>query len=100
MVNPVSPEQVVELKKKQIPDGVIEAFNEIIAKNWNGHSSTVLQDEVVEAIIEKVPRATRRKVFDNHWLDVEDIFRSEGWKVEYDKPGYNETYRASFKFTK
>lgn len=99
-MKPVTPNQVTEFKKKQMPEGVIEAFNELIAKRWNGSTSTIMQDEIIDLIVEKVPRATRRKIFDNHWLDVEDIFREEGWKVSYDKPGYNETYEASFKFSK
>jgi hypothetical protein len=42
--------------------------------------------------------STRQQVFDNNWLDVEDIFRKAGWKVNYEKPAYNESYPASFKF--
>ena len=41
----------------------------------------------------------RADVFSNHWLDVEDIYREQGWNVEYDKPTYNETYDAYFVFS-
>lgn len=34
------------------------------------------------------------KAQDHGWLDLEDIYRDEGWTVEYDSPGYNETYEA------
>lgn len=45
-------------------------------------------------------RIDRQEIFDNCWLDVEDIFEEVGWKVVYDKPGYNESYPANFEFTK
>ena len=33
-------------------------------------------------------------------MDIESIYRADGWGVYYDKPGYNETYTATFEFTK
>ena len=41
---------------------------------------------------------TSKTIYDNNWLDIEDIFREAGWKVTYDKPAYNESYDAYFKF--
>jgi hypothetical protein len=43
---------------------------------------------------------SRQEVFDNQWLDIEDIYREAGWKVSYDKPAYNETYKAYFTFSR
>ena len=104
MVEPIKPEDIVEksaeYKKASMPDGVIEAFNELIGKNWSGNSAKVTQNEAIDLIIEKVERTSRRKIIDNHWLDVEDIFREQGWKVSYDKPGYCEDYEAYFIFSK
>lgn len=40
----------------------------------------------------------RNVVFANKWLDIEDIYREQGWRVDYDKPAYNENYQASFTF--
>lgn len=100
MVKPITPSQVIKKKKDGIPDFVIEAFNTLIAKNFNGHSSTLRQEDVLQVILAASPEGTTSdKVFDEHWLDVEDIFRKAGWDVEYDKPAYNETYEPTFKFT-
>jgi hypothetical protein len=41
----------------------------------------------------------RNEIFKKGWLDVEEIYGKAGWKVEYDKPGYNEDYAAHFIFT-
>lgn len=43
---------------------------------------------------------TKDEIFDNHWLDIEDIYREQGWKVKYDKPGYNEeSFKPYFEFS-
>lgn len=101
-VKPIRPAEVVKLKAEIMPDGVIEAFNELIAKNWDGRSATVKQDEALAAVLKKMravePGLKREDVFKRHWLDVEDIFRASGWRVEFDKPGYCENYDAFFVF--
>ena len=94
----IKPSEVVELKKNNIPQEVFDAFNELIAKNWDGHSATVLQKDVVDLIISKFTSPVNP--YAEHWLDIEDIYRNEGWIVEYDKPGWNEDYSgSSFKFS-
>lgn len=98
-VKPITPEEVVDKKKNQMPNFVFEAFNELIAKNYSGNSATVKQDDAVALIMEKGD-IDRQSVFDRSYLDVEDIYRDAGWKVEYDKPAYCETYAATFKFSK
>lgn len=82
-VKPITPAEVVDKKKDILPSFVIEAFNEIIAKNYSGNSSKFKQDDVIEAILNKMPfdegcinqrTVNRQGIFDNHWLDVEDIY--------------------------
>lgn len=98
-VQPIKPSQVIKKKKDGIPDYVIESFNELIAKHFDGSSSTIKQDEILSVILSKMLEgSSRQDVFDNHWLDVEDIFRKAGWEVNYDKPAYNESYPATFEF--
>jgi hypothetical protein len=99
MVKPISPDEIVGLKKTIFPDAVIETWNLVIAKNYIEGSSRFTQDEIMAALVEtlKYDRAT---IFDLKYLDVEDIYRAEGWSVEYDRPGYNESYAANFTFRK
>ena len=102
MIKPITPNEVVSHKANVvIPDYVFEAFNYFISKNFRNGSATVMQNEVVDRIIStRRETTTREYLFENHFLDVEDVYREAGWKVEYDKPAYCETYEASFKFTK
>ena len=99
MSKPISPDQIVEAKRKTIPDAVIDSFNELIAEKWDGRAARVMQPDVVTLIKNKLDCDSDR-VFDSHWLDVEDIYREIGWNVAYDKPGYDESFEAYFTFTK
>jgi hypothetical protein len=99
MAEPISPEDVVQAKLTAIPDAVIEAFNEMIAKEWNGHEAIVRQPDVVKAMRERDPSLTRYKIIENGLLDVEPIYRARGWAVMYDKPGWDENYDPYFTFS-
>jgi len=112
----ITPSEVDDVKTAKIPDAVFEAFNEMIAEEWDGHQSIVKQPDVMPRVLEKLkpthPEITRQKVFDKKWLDVEHFFRKAGWKVEYhffrkagwkveyDKGAYYDTYDPYFTFEK
>lgn len=97
-MKPITPAQVVAVKESQIPDVVIQSFNRLIAKHWNGRYSKFLQDEVLSEIT-CGSDLTSNVIFANKYLDIEQVFKDAGWKVSYDAPGYNESYKASFTFT-
>ena len=99
IIKPLSPNDVQEEFNKTIPQFIIEAVNKLIVKNWNGDESVVKQNEILDLVCHN-EGPSRQEVFGNHWLDVEDLYRKAGWSVEYDKPAYNETYDAYFKFKK
>lgn len=101
MTDPIRPDEVSARKLAALPDGVIDAFNELIAKAFDGRSATVDQNDVTDAIMERCPGVTsKQQIFNEHLLDVEPIYRDAGWKVTYEKPAYNETGRAYFVFTR
>jgi hypothetical protein len=96
-VQPIKPTKVIEQKKKTaFPDVVLESFNLLITQNFSHGSAVIQQDDILTLLIQK--GLNRQEIFNKHWLDVEDVYRAEGWHVEYDKPGYNETYPATFTF--
>lgn len=96
----ITPKEAFERTKVEIPDKVIEVWNALIVKNHsrtrNGYS-TILQKEASKAISEAM-NVSLDEVFENHWLDIEEVYRDAGWAVTYDRPGYNETYEAKFEF--
>ena len=101
-VGPITPDDVVEAKEKIVPPAVFQAFNQLISEKWDGHHSKVLQHEAVALILSLMPELNGNDTLlvTKGWLDIEPVYRRAGWKVEYDKPAYNESYRAFFVFSK
>lgn len=95
-VRPIRPSEVVRKKRDDFPDIVFEAFNELIAQKLSGRIATIEQAEVVALMVAKGLR--EGDIFDKGWLDIEDVYYDAGWQVEFDKPGYNESYPATFTF--
>lgn len=93
-IKPISPDEVVY----DIPEFVIEAVNKLIAKNFRGNSFTIKQKDIVKEICDNNTDVTSQQIYDNKWMNFEDIYREAGWKVSYDKPGFNESYDATFEF--
>ena len=98
-VKGITPYTVVREKVLNLPDEVIGVFNAMIAENWSGSSSRVVQNEAVSRVAAALG-ISREAVFSLRYMDVEDFYRELGWKVQYDKPGYNESYKAYFVFSK
>jgi len=98
MSGPIKPSEVRQHKTDLLPEEVFIAFSDCIAITWDGRSSVVKQRDVVGRIAAAMS-ITTAEVVQRHYLDVEEAYRAHGWDVEYDKPGYNETYEATFRFT-
>ncbi len=98
-VKPITPKEAVGLKKELLPDEVLEAFNELIAENIRDGEATFKATDVAARIKKKLQVKSIDAVFDKGHMDVEDIYRKAGWKVEYDRPGYCESYAATYTFT-
>lgn len=97
MTEPIRPDIAFARKKETIPDEVFEVFNELIVENLKPNGkATFNQSDVTERL------STRgiepKEAFDRGWLDVEGAYEDIGWYVQYDSPGYNEFYSASFTF--
>jgi len=101
MVDPIKPSDIMRAKRSSLPDGVFEAFNEIIVEKWDGnYESYFLQSTIVKRLKEKFPDLSDDDFFKKGYLNVEEFYIEAGWKVVYDSPDYNETYPPSFKFIK
>jgi hypothetical protein len=96
-MKPVSPE---ELRKSATGHPtVIQAINELLTESGQTNDITLLQKDILARIVKLDKKLTSKHVFDKHLLDIEDVYRAQGWKVEYDKPGWNEThYEPTFTF--
>jgi hypothetical protein len=106
MPGPIKPKEVQKKRNESFPEEVFDAFNEMIVKEWDGHSASFTLKSVADLAIKKLKEGgrnrglTRQGMYDKGWMDVEDVYQKAGWEVEFDKPGYNEDYEANFKFSK
>lgn len=96
MTKPLTPAEVMSSISQVIPDFVIDAVNYLLQKHYRGCTVTILQKDI-EAEIKKRKGGIK---FEDWWLDFEPVYEKAGWRVKYDKPGFNETYDASYIFSK
>ena len=97
MIEPIKPSEI----KQIIPEFVIKGANECIQDHYKElvRRSKFTQNTLMKYVLKYAPEGvTRETIFDNHWLDIEPIYRKAGWKVIYDCPAYCENYPATFTF--
>lgn len=97
-ITPITPEQVIKEKKiKEIPDCIINAVNELIIENYKHTSKTaeILQNDILDKVKNNF---SRKEIFDNCWLDIEDLYRKAGWNVKYYRGAYWDTTPCYFTF--
>ena len=97
-VVPIEFSKIENEKQMRLPDAVLEAFNQLIVEKFNRGRSIIKQKEVVALMIEKGLQES--DIYDKGWLDIGEVYKLAGWKVGYDKPGYDEDYDAFFTFSK
>lgn len=102
MVQPISPDEVEAAKAARLPKFVYDAINDLVVLNWDGKESHFTQDDAIDAIVDKANnhKITREVIFKKRWLDFEGAYRADGWKVTYDKPMHNESFKAYYVFSK
>jgi len=98
MVEIITPDEVRKSRKDYIPEVVFKEINNLIVEKFDGVESKVLQEEIIQRICNEETGLTSQKVFERHYLDIEDFYKEAGWKVTYDKPAYCENYKAYFIF--
>jgi hypothetical protein len=96
MSGPIRPDEVISKKASQLPEEVFTIFNELIAQDWDGDSATIEQSDVVTRLV--AAGISSNRIFDEHLLDVEPVYRAAGWVVVYDKPDRGGS--GWFKFSK
>ena len=97
-VKALSPKEIVY----DIPDFVIEAVNTLLRKEFRGKECTIkAKDIIAEGRNSKTGKTHPNKDwYKEHWMDFENIFREQGWKVEYNQPCYGDSnFDAYYTFT-
>jgi hypothetical protein len=92
MIKPVTPNEA--RKNFTYHPTVVEAFNEVLIRNAHRSAITILQKDIIKLVKKKNPDLTSEYIFANQLLDIESLFEQYGWKVNYNKPAYNESFEA------
>lgn len=98
-VKPITPEEAGFAKAGVLPVEVLKTWNEMIIVKVSNGVARITQDQIIAALM-KTTGVEREAVFKSGWLEIEDLYRAVGWDVDYDKPGYNESYQPIFTFSK
>lgn len=92
-MRPISPDEI----ECHIPEFIIQAANKLISQHYDGSRSGFRLNELMHEARALAPDGFQFK----SWMwNIEETYRKAGWKVEYDQPGYNESYPATFTFTR
>ena len=102
-VGPLSPSEIGIAKANLIPEEVFVAVNKLLALKFSNGRAIITQKEILEELTKELDSdhektLERRHIFDIGYLNFEEAYRMQGWKVRFDKPGYNESYDAFFEF--
>ena len=80
-VKPLSPKDLKNNIENVIPSAVIQAVNNLLKENYFGKTVTITQKNLISEIKKLDSTITNAKLFDNHWLDFEPLFKKHGWKI-------------------
>lgn len=100
MAKVYSPEDVLKKRNEMIPDFVITAFNDLLTENYQEDETIIKQEDAIRKILEYSTdyELTREAIFKKHYLDIENLYRNNGWEVDYEKPAFDERFEPYFIF--
>ena len=99
--NPISPDDISDNKEKYIHQTIIKTVNKILKERYNlGSTVDIKISEISKPFFEAHPEIDEDKAWKAKMFDIEDAYRKFGWKVSYDRPGWDESYEGFYKFSK
>jgi len=93
-IKPITPKEAKE--SKIIPEIMIKAVNRLIREKYRSTGFRItrtLLDEHLEAL-----GANFKELHKQNAYDFEEYYGTFGWIVNYDSPGYNESYESYYEF--
>ena len=101
-------ENIDKMAAEAFPEWVLDITDSLIASKWRKKRATLKFKEVREALMIELRKQKPEEddgklcnmISDNGWIDIEEYYRTVGFKVEVDNPAYNESYEGYFTFTK
>lgn len=96
-VQVLSPDEMVKHWQQALPDAVVETFNELLAKQFNGKTAKILEEDLLSAIKKK--GLAIHEVREQNWLSqTRELYTEKGWKVSFNSPGWDDNFKSYFYF--
>ena len=100
-IKPITPKEIEDNLVDIFPEAVIQAFNELIRENYKVNGTTTFTLNAVKKTIKLIdPSANINELIDKGKLDVESLYRKNGWSVSYHSPDRDENFEEHFSFRK
>lgn len=106
-IQPFSPAEAKKAKVDSLPKELIQAVNELLAERYKDYGTINIKLKDIKARCRKILGIDEMFSSDdpmNSWptgvWDFEPVYERFGWKVSYDKPGFNESYDSFYIFKK
>lgn len=91
-----SPNDAIARHGETIPEEILGIVNDFLVARVHRKSFIISQQEIVDKL--SLTSITEAEALDKGWFDFEDAYRRRGWRVTYDRPGFNESYGAFWRF--
>ncbi len=94
----LGPEEMIKHWEQALPDAVVETFNQLLAKQFNGTEAYIKEKDLLTALCDK--GVTVKDVTEQRWLfQTKQLYQERGWKVAFTSPGYDDNFDSYFRFT-
>jgi hypothetical protein len=97
-VQVIAPEEMVKAWQQALPDEVVETFNEMLMKQFNGKTASIPEQVLLFELEKK--NVSSRTVLEQRWLtQTMELYKERGWKVVYKDYGGSDEYVMCFDFS-
>lgn len=97
-IKPITPQEAKKDVKCNIPDFVITGINNAIKNNYHKSGFLIKQKEIISEILKISPNTQENIIYNNNWLDFEELYENYGWNISYESPDRSETFDSYFYF--
>jgi hypothetical protein len=93
----LGPDEMIKCWEQALPDTVVETFNELLAKKFDGTSATIKHKELLSAL--NLKGVETKVVTEQNWLfQTKELYQIAGWKVVFQSPGWDDNFDSYFHF--
>lgn len=94
---PISPEELIQIRKEAIPPEVFQAINLLIIEKYQASGTLLTYDEIITKI-KTLLNTTSKEILEKNWLDIAVYYSEIGWRVYFYKEGQHDSSYPNVKY--